>query len=169
MAAIAFTLSAILALIALVSLRFQIRNVRRLRREALASDDRRYVFGQWQRRTLNAVLMLGLAGMLAGAYLSGGQQRFEEIANLKQQDPPAEATDEDKQFVRSWTYYWMAVLALIFFIVAIAIADSLAISLYGRQQLSRIRTEQQTLMERDLAMYRQSQLNDRMKGGRRPE
>jgi len=70
--AAAFCLSALLAGIALVSLRYQVRTWRRLRTESLASDDRRYLRGVCQRRTLNAVLLLALAGMLAGSYFTGG-------------------------------------------------------------------------------------------------
>lgn len=161
--AIAFFFSAVLAGIALVSLRYQMRTFRRLRTESLASDDRRYLRGVFQRRTLNAVLMLALAGMLAGAYLSGGQQEFNRIANLKQQDPPGEHTPEDTDFVKSWVVYWMIVLGLLFFVLAIAMADYIAVGLYGRQQLRRIRHEQNDLLERDLAVYRQQKLNDRMR------
>ena len=161
--AAAFFLSFVLAAIALVSLRYQVRNLRRLRNESLASDDRRYLRGVAQRRTVNAVLLLVLAGMLAGAYLSGGQQELNRIAGLKVQDPPAERTPEDDEFVKSWAIYWIVVLALLFFVIAVAIADYTATSLYGRQELRRIRQEQRTLLERDLAVYRQQKLNDRAK------
>ena len=161
--AAAFLLSALLAGIALVSLRYQVRNWRRLRGETLASDDRRYLRGIAQRRTINSVLLLVLAGMLAGAYLAGGQQELTRIAGLKLQDPPADRTPEDDEFVKAMAIYWSAFLILLFFVIAIAIADYTATSLYGRQQLRRIRQEQRTLLERDLAVYRQQKLNDRAK------
>jgi len=161
--AAAFCLSALLAGIAVVSLRYQVRNWRRLRSESLASDDRRYLRGVAQRRTLNAVLLLVLAGMLAGAYLSGGQQELNRIAGLPAQDPPGEQTPEDKEFVKSWAIYWIVFLVLLFFVIVIAAADYTATSLYARQQLRRIRDEQRTLLERDLAVYRQQKLNDRAK------
>src|SRR5262245_15685480 len=113
--AIALLFAALLATIAIVSLRYQFRNWRRLRTETLASDDRRYLRGVCQRRTLNAVLMLALAAMLAGAYLSGGQQELNRIAMLKHQDPPGERTPEDDEFVKSWIIYWIIVLGLLFF------------------------------------------------------
>jgi len=159
--AAAFCLSALLAGIAVVSLRYQVRNWRRLRSESLASDDRRYVRGLAQRRTVNAVLLLGLAGMLAGAYLSGGQQELNRIAGLPAQDPPGEQTPEDREFVKSWAIYWIVFLVLLFFVIVIAAADYTATSLYARQQLRRIRDEQRTLLERDLAVYRQQKLNNR--------
>jgi hypothetical protein len=159
--AAAFCLSALLAGIAVVSLRYQVRNWRRLRSESLASDDRRYLRGIAQRRTLNAVLLLALSAMLAGAYLSGGQQELNRIAGLPGQDPPGEQTPEDKEFVKSWAIYWIVFLVLLFFVIVIAAADYTATSLYARQQLRRIRDEQRTLLERDLAVYRQQKLNDR--------
>lgn len=64
--AAALFLSALLAGIAVVSFRYQMRNWSRLRSESLASDDRRYLRGVCQRRTINSILMLALAGMLAG-------------------------------------------------------------------------------------------------------
>jgi hypothetical protein len=159
----AFCLSAILAGIAVVSLRYQVRTWHRLRTESLASDDRRYLLGLCRRRTANAVLLLILAGMLSGAYLSGGQQELNRIAGLRLQDPPGERTAEDDEFVKSWAIYWIIVLGLLFFVIAVAIADYTATSLYARQQFRRIRNEQRTLLERDLAMYRQQKLNDRAK------
>jgi hypothetical protein len=161
--AAALFLSALLAGIAVVSLRHQVRTWRRLRTDTLASDDRRYLRGVAQRRSLNAVLMLALAGMLAGAYLSGGQQEFNRIAGLKDADPPGKPTAEDTEFVKSWAIYWIVVLGLLFFVLVLAVADYVAVGLYGRQQYRRIRNEQRDLLERDLAVYRQQKLNDRMR------
>jgi hypothetical protein len=159
--AAAILLTALLAVIAVVSLRFQWSNWRRLRSESLASDDRRYLRGLFQRRTLNSVLLLTLAGMLAGAYLTGGMQELTRIAALKQQDPPLDRTPEDDEFVKSSIIYLMVGLGLLFVIVMVAVADYTATSLYGRQQLRRIQQEQRTLLERDLAVIRQQTLNDR--------
>jgi hypothetical protein len=159
--AAAFCLSALLAGIAVVSLRYQVRTWRRLRTESLASDDRKYFRGVCQRRTLNGVLLLILAGMLSGAYLSGGQQELNRIAGLPVQDPPGERTPEDDEFVKAWAIYWIVVLVVLFAVIVIAVADYTATSLYARQQLRRIRNEQRTLLERDLAVYRQQKLNDR--------
>ena len=47
------------------------------------------------------------------------------------------------------------------FVLMIAMADYVAVGLYGRQQLRRIQHEQRDLLERDLAMIRQQKLNDR--------
>lgn len=152
-------MSAFLAAIAIVSIRYQLRNWRRLRSETLASDDRRYLRGVCQRRTLNAVLLLALAGLLAGAYFSGGLADLTRIAAMDPQD----RTDEDRETVKSLAMYWIIVLGVLFFVVVIASADYVAVGLYGRQQLRRIQHEQRDLLERDLAVYRQQKLNDRMR------
>ena len=152
-------LAACVATIAIVSLRYQVRTWRRLRSETLASDDRRYLRGLCQRRTLNAVLMMTLAVLLAGSVLSGGLEELGRLAQVKQQD----MTDADRDALRSQLYYWTAVLGLLFFILAIAMADYFAVGLYGRQQLRRIQHEQHDLLERDLAVYRQQKLNNRMR------
>jgi hypothetical protein len=157
----ALLLSALLAAIAAVSLRFQWRNWQRLRTESLASDDRRYLRGIFQRRTLNSVLLLILAGMLTGAYLTGGVQELVRIAELREQDPPGQRTPEDDEFVKSSIMYLVIGLGLLFVIVMVAVADYVATSLYARQQLRRLQSEQRTLLERDLAMIRQQKLNDR--------
>jgi hypothetical protein len=152
-------LSACVGAIAVVSLRYQIRNWRRLRSETFASDDRRYIRGMCQRRTLNAVLMLGLAGMLAGAFFSGGLEELGRLAQVKQED----LTEDDRDTVRALAWYWIGVLGLLFFVIVVAMSDYVATSLYGRQQYRRIQHEQRTLLERDLAVYRQQKLNNRMK------
>jgi hypothetical protein len=162
-AATLLLMAALVGGFALVSLRYQYRTWRRLRTESLASDDRRYLRGVCQRRTLNAVLLLALAGMLAGSYFTGGLDELRRIGHLNQQDPPAEPTPEDKEMVRSQAIYWIVVLVLLFVVIMVAIADYTATSLYGRQQLRRIQHEQRDLLERDLAVYRQQKLNDRIR------
>lgn len=163
MAAVLLVMSALLAGIAVISLRYQYRNWQRLRTESLASDDRRYLRGVCQRRALNAVLLMALAGMLAGSYFTGGLDELIRIARLDQQDPPAKPTDEDKETVKSLALYWIVVLGLLFFVLVLAVADYAATSLYARHQFNRIRNEQRTLLERDLAVIRQQKLNDRAK------
>src|SRR5215213_1347754 len=101
MPAVLLVISALIAGFAVVSLRYQYRTWRRLRTGSLASDDRRYLRGVCQRRSLNAVLLLVLAGMLAGSYFTGGMDELIRIARLDQQDPPEKPTDADKETIRS--------------------------------------------------------------------
>jgi hypothetical protein len=158
-AAILLVMAVPLAAFALVSLRYQYRTWRRLRTESLASDDRRYLRGTYRRRALNAVLLLVLAGMLGASYFTGGLDELVRIARLDQKD----ITDADKETVKSLAIYWMIVLGLLFFVIVLAVADYTATTLYGRQQLRRIQHEQRDLLERDLAVYRQQKINDRIR------
>ncbi|WP_020471255.1 hypothetical protein [Zavarzinella formosa] len=159
---VALLLSLGLSLIAIVALRFQFRNLARLKRQAFASDDRAYLRAQCRRRILTSGLLLVLAMLLAGAYVSGGQQRFEAIGELSEQDPPATPTDDDREFVKLWSIYWIVTLGVLFFVVLTAVVDYVAVAMYGRSQLRRIQAEQRELLDRDLAMYRQAKLNERM-------
>lgn len=163
MAFVALLLAVGLAGLAFFSLRYQLRILRRVRTEMLASDESRYLRGQCRRRLCNAGLIAILAGLIGWAAVSGGLQRFETIANAKSQVPPLELTDDDRAFVKVCTYYLIVCLVLLFFIMLVALVDWLAISMYGRQQLRRIQGEQSALLERDLALHRQKKLNDRMK------
>ena len=117
----AVTLAVLLAIIAIISIRFQFKTYHKLKTSTLASDDRRFFRGQLQRRSMNAVLMLILAGLLGGAFLSGAQQKLDEILVNKQNDPQGATTEEEKDFVRTWTVYWMTTLGFLFFVVLIAI------------------------------------------------
>ena len=65
--------------------------------------------------------------------------------------------------MRFLAWYWIAVLGLLFVVLMVAVSDYVATSLYGRQQYRRIQHEQRALLERDLAVYRQQKLNNRMK------
>lgn len=159
---VALFLSLGLSLIAVVALRIQFRNLARLRSQAFASDDRTYLRSQCRRRILTSSLLLVLAGLLAGAYLSGGQQKFEALGELSQQDPPGTPTDEDREFVKLWSVYWIITLGVLFLVVLTAVIDYVAVAVYGRSQLRRIQHEQRDLLDRDLAMYRQAKLNERM-------
>jgi UDP-N-acetylmuramyl pentapeptide phosphotransferase/UDP-N-acetylglucosamine-1-phosphate transferase len=162
----ALFLSLVLSLIAVVSLRHHFRNLARLKQQSFASDDRAYLRAQSRRRIVISGLLLIVAGLLAGAYLSGNQQHFEAIGELSELNPPQEPTEADRQFVKWWTVYWMVTLVFLFVMILGAIVDYVAVALYGRSQYRRIANEQQELLDRDLAMYRQAKQNERMK--RRP-
>ena len=51
---------------------------------------------------------------------------------------------------------------MLFLVVLTAVIDYVAVAVYGRSQLRRIQHEQRDLLDRDLAMYRQAKLNERM-------
>ena len=165
----AFFFAIILMLLAVFSIRRQLGNLRRMRSELrLPSDDRYYLRQQAYRRLMTGFLLIGLAGLLAGAYLSGMEQRAAVLgqnraADENGQKPPA--GQEEKDFFRFYSIYWIGVLVLLFLVVSLAVVDLVATRGYAWQQLRRIQSENRAMLERDLAMYRQQQLNQRMRGG----
>ncbi len=144
------------------SIRSQTAQLRQLKAgPQLASDDRSYLKRRAYRRLVNALLLMVLAGMLAGTYLSGLEERINAIAADQKQDG---LTPEEKQIAWFWGYYWMIILILIFLVVASAIVDLWATRRYAHAQLRRLREDHHALLDRDLALYRQ-QRNDRFRYG----
>lgn len=161
----------VLLLIAYLSIRKQFRNLRRLKAEThVPSDDRKYLTNQAYRRIVTGVLLVGLAGMLSGAYFSGMERRAEDLGDQKrpvdEEGKKQQMAQEDKDFVRFYAIWWIGILVLIFLVVSLAIVDLWATRRYAWAQLKRISTEHREVLERDLAMYRQQKANERMRGAR---
>jgi hypothetical protein len=157
----------VLLLIAAVSIRWQVRTLRRVRSQPhIPSDDRAYLRKQAYRRIFTGAMLVCLAGLLAGAYLSGmevqadqhGQNRIDG-GNADKQAAAADA----KQFLRVYAIYWISILLLLFLVVSLAIVDLWATRRYAWEQLRRIQSENRAMLERDLAMYRQQKINGRMR------
>jgi hypothetical protein len=149
------------------SIRQQLGNLKRLRSgPLLPSDDRSYLRNQAYRRLFTGALLLGLAALLIGSSVSGMQRRADELGHNRAvaeigEKPPL--TQEDKDFFRFYTLYWISVLLLVFLVISMAIVDIWSTRRYAWQQLRRIQTENRAMLERDLAMHRQQKLNDRMR------
>jgi ABC-type Fe3+ transport system permease subunit len=156
-------LAAILLLIAVVSIRWQLGNLRRMRAQPhMPSDDRSYLRKQTYRRLVMGALLIALAGMLAGWYLSGLDQQADQFGQ-KQGDAAKGDRQEGRALARFYLIYWISILVLLFLVVSLAIVDLWATRRYAWEQLRRIQNENRAMLERDLAMYRQQKLNDRMR------
>jgi len=163
-------LSGVLLLLAVFTIRRQIASLKRLKCDAfIPSDERSYLRNQAFRRLATGMLIFILAGMLAGAYLSGLENRAEELGRPKpaneQGEKPA-MNEEQKDFMRLYFTYWISVIILVFVVISLAIVDLWSTRRYAWQQLRRIQSENRAMLERDLAMYRQQKANDRMRGSR---
>lgn len=161
----------LLLVLGVFTIRRQIVTLKRLRADAdIPSDEREYLRSQARRRMLMSVLILGLAGMLSGAFVSQLEFRAEQLGQKK---PAAELDangpiikEQDVEFLRFYIIYWSSTLLLIFVLVSMAIVDIVATRRYAWQQLRRIQSENRSILERDLAMYRQQKANDRMRGAK---
>ena len=183
MAAVGLLLASVLLALGVGSGLRQRRTLRRLRVEKyLPSDERTYLRRQAWRRSLTAVVLVAIGGMIAGAYLSGMEARANGIADRRkradaQPDPaadpgrPADAidrpppSDDDKQFVKVYGTYWIAILVLLFGAVCLAVFDFWATRWYFMAQYRRIKADHESKLRRDLAVHRHTKDNDRM-GGR---
>lgn len=175
-------LAALLVLIAVVTIRSQFKLFEELRAApSMPEVDRNYLRKRGKRRVLNSILLFVLGGMLAYTYLSGNEARAEEIgdrltaARLAAQENPNDAdlkaqavpTEEEKEFRLFWASYWIVFLLILFVVFTLAIMDFWATRRYAVKEMKRIREDQKMLLERDLAVYRQSK-RDRMVRKDRP-
>lgn len=163
----AIFIAIVLLLLAAFSMRRQVGNLRQLKSTAfMPSDDRRYQRNQAYRRLFTSVLLIVLAGLLAGAYLSGMERQAEQLGQKKveldENDQPRIPT-EHREFARFYSLYWIAVLLLLFVVVSLAIVDLWSTRRYAWKEMRRIQTENRAMLERDLAMHRQQKLNNRMR------
>lgn len=165
----ALIFAAVLLLIAVLSIRKQFDNLRRLRSEShIPSDDRRYLTNQARRRIVMGALLFVLAGMLVGTYFSGLDRRAEKAEAEKLQDKEAgekkPMPEDDRAFIRFWGMFVIGLCIVLFLVISLAIVDIAATRRYAWAQLRRISTEHREVLERDLAMHRQQKLNSRMRG-----
>ena len=191
MAPVGLLLASLLLLLGVGAGLRQFRTLRRLREEKyIPSDERQYLRGQARRRLLTSGMLILIGGMLAGAYLSGMEERANEIADRKRKaaaaagidpfadpgrppDAPEVATgpsEEDKQFVKFYGTYWIVILVLLFGTVVFAVFDFWATRWYFMAQYRRIKADHETKLRRDLAVHRHTKDNDRMTGlGKGPD
>lgn len=168
-------LAALLLLIGAITANRQRQTLQRLRSERFVpADDRTYLRGQIRRRLCTSAVLLLLGGLIGGYYLSGMDDRANEIGNRKQKaeealaagkdPPPNPAEADDRRFAKFLAWYWIAVLVLVFVVACLAVLDFWATRIYWMARYREIKADHETKLQRDLAVYRQQKLNDRMKG-----
>jgi ABC-type Fe3+ transport system permease subunit len=158
-ATVAYLIAVVLVGLALYSSRQQWRTLRRLRStEEIPEGERRYLRTQSVLRICCAGLMLVLAGLVAGAYGSGMEERAAELGrDLQGQRERGEEivlTAEQKQFRKLYGSYWIAVLLLLLGVVVLAGSDIVAIRRYGRRQLSQLDADRQEMIRQQVLVLR---------------
>ncbi len=171
-------LAIFLLLLGLGTAATQRRTLRRLREERyLPSDDRVYFRGQVRRRLAVSAVLVIMGAMIGWAFLSGMEARADRIgehqAEAKVHDPEdgekREPDPEERRFARFWGSYWIAILVLVGLIVCLATLDFWATRVYWMARYREMRADHEAKLQRDLAVYRQQKLNERMKGPRKPD
>ena len=170
-APVAYLLAAGLLLFGGVTGYFQLRGLKALRlRSHVPSDELAYLRGRYRRRLVIGGLLAVIGALIGGAYLSGLEPKIDALIThpppAEGEDPPPkrELTPEEKTLVRVWGAYWIAVLVLVFAVLGLALADTLATRRYAIGQYKILKEEHEEKLRRDLAVHKAQ--HDRRGGGR---
>ena len=139
----------------------------------LADEDRRYRRGQARRRLATSGLLVVIGGMIGGYYLSGMDARMDAIAAgnkiaAPQEGEPDPQAEADKRFTKLVGFYWIGVMGLVFVAVCLAVFDFWATRKYWMARYKELKADHDTKLQRDLAVYRQQKLNERVPGLKPP-
>ncbi len=142
--------------------------------EFLADEDRRYMYGQAVRRMVTSGLLIVIGALIGGHYLSGMDARMDAIAAREKTDPrpnegePDPQAEADKQFTKFVAGYWIGILGLVFVAVCLAVFDFWATRKYWMARYKELKADHEVKLQRDLAVYRQQKLNERVPGLKPP-
>ena len=132
----------------------QFRILRDLKAEQnLPPEDRSYVYKQAWRRLISCALMMVVACLLSSSFFTGLETQATRLAEQRS-DPTFTLSPEDKQFLKLYGAYWIAVLLLVLAIVILAGVDIWAIRRYGNWHRGQIQDDQIAMLENQLARLR---------------
>jgi len=139
----------------------------------MAEEDRKYIRRQAKRRLVISALLLVEGGMMSTYYLSGMDARMDAIPERNKAVGQAPADDpqdqDDKKFTRLAALYWIAIVLILAVFVGVALVDVWATRKYWMVRYREIKAEHEAKLQRDLAVYRQQKLNERVKGLKKPD
>ncbi len=178
-AVVAMMLAVPLVAAGVISTFWQIRGMKALKsRSHVPQDEFDYLRVRHRRRLINGVILTVIGLMIAGAYLSGMEQRadqgraaFEKQAvegEVGEDGKPPPPTPEERRFFRFWSTYWIIVLVLAFALIMFATADAWSTRKYGMKIYREMRDEHRARLARDLAVFRQrktDRFGNRFAGG----
>ena len=126
----------------------QIQTLRRLRQAAdLSHEERQYTHRQAWRRLLGSVLMLVLAGLMAGSLVLEGPAN----EHLKNEAPPDPAR---QQFWNFYSLYWIVTLLVLLSVIVLAALDLFAIRRFGKRQYRQIQEDRRAMIKDELTRLR---------------
>jgi hypothetical protein len=131
----------------------------RLRRaDDLAAEDRLYLRNQVWRRLAGCVLMVLLAGLVAGWFLAGLNQQAidvgEQAAAQRAQGGPVRLDADQKRAVNVFSLYWIVTLLVLLAFLATAALDLWAIYRYGLRHHRQIAADRRAMIADELARLR---------------
>jgi hypothetical protein len=115
-------------------------------------------------------LLVVIGGMIGGYYLSGMDARMDAIPERKAQPggEPGPQAESDKQFTRLVGFYWIGIMGLVFVAVCFAVFDFWATRRYWMVRYKELKADHEAKLQRDLAVFRQQKLNERVPGLKPP-
>jgi hypothetical protein len=169
-AAFGLILAAALVLAGAYTAQRQRRALRALAGEPFVADaDRAYRRGQARRRAATSALLVVIGGLIGFYYLSGMDARMDAIPERKAQPgEPGPQAESDKQFTRLVGFYWIGIMGLVFVAVCLAVFDFWATRRYWMVRYKELKADHEAKLQRDLAVFRQQKLNERVPGLRPP-
>jgi hypothetical protein len=120
-------------------------------------EERAFCRKQAWRRLICSVLMIALAGLLAGSVaFTPSIRRIVAYNEATVEDAEEARPDLEDQRVAKIVYgsYWIVVLLVLLSIVALAGIDVIAIRRYGHTQLLQIQNDRRAMIEKEVAKLR---------------
>jgi len=130
----------------------------------LALEDRRYLRRQAWRRLFGCVMLVAIASLISGWYLTGQDAGIDALGDqLKAQAAAGEKQPrpEQEQAKRFYVYYWISVLLLLLGLVLLAAADIWAIRRYSVRHFRRLSDDRRAMLEHQIAELRRERGLDR--------
>ena len=125
--------------------------------ENLLPEDRIYHRARARRLLINGSLMVILAGLVAGWYLSGLNSKARELeqqVHAEEEDAPRQLDPEQKRTFVFSTFYWIVTMLILVAIVYLALLDLWAIRRYGLRHMRQIQADRRAMLERQLGLLR---------------
>jgi hypothetical protein len=166
-------LAAALVLAGAFTAQRQRRALRALAEESFVADaDRAYRRGQARRRMATSALLVLIGGLIGFYYLSGMDARMDAIPERKAAQPaggePDPEVESDRQFAKLVGFYWIGIMGLVFVAVCLAVFDFWATRTYWMARYKELKADHEAKLQRDLAVFRQQKLNERVPGLKPP-
>jgi hypothetical protein len=136
----------------------QIQALRQLKADDQSPpEERRHFRNQAWRRLASALLLLCLAGLLAGWFFFEEQaQAVAEASKAARDRGETGGPDEaDKPFIQFITGYWIVFLLVLLSVLGLAFWDLIALRRYGRRAFQKLQADRRAMIERQAARLRE--------------
>jgi MFS family permease len=133
----------------------QVRVLRGLRASQVPPDDRRYQRTRAGRLLICSLLMILVAGMVAGWYGFGlGEQMGDLNRQVADQADQTQLDVPQKRSLTFFTFYWIIAILLLLGMVYLALIDLWAVRRFGLRQIRQLQADRRAMLERQIEILR---------------